>query len=106
MRFISSTLLKAGLYVSAFILLLMTACASQPVFSTPKPADLTPYLTATQAAPQSTPISLVAAETPLPTSTPFTYSVQAGDTISSIALQFGVSIDDLIADLKQAMDSA
>jgi LysM repeat protein len=97
MRFVSSTLLKAGLYISAFILLLLTACASQPVLSTPKPADLTPYLTATQAAPKSTSVSLVAAETPLPTSTPFTYSVKAGDTISSIALQFGVSIDELIA---------
>lgn len=65
--------------------------------STPRPADLTPYLTATRSTLQSTPVSLVAAETPLPTSTPFTYSVKAGDTISSIALQFGVSIDELIA---------
>lgn len=35
------------------------------------------------------------AETPLPSPTPFTYTVQTGDTISSIALKFGVSIDDL-----------
>jgi LysM repeat protein len=39
----------------------------------------------------------VAAETPLPTPTPFTYTVQSGDTISSIALKFGVSMDDLQA---------
>jgi LysM repeat protein len=39
----------------------------------------------------------VAVETPLPSPTPFTYTVQAGDTISSIALQFGVSMDDLQA---------
>jgi LysM repeat protein len=38
---------------------------------------------------------VVAAETPLPTPTPFTYTVQRGDTISSIALKFGVSMDDL-----------
>jgi LysM repeat protein len=40
---------------------------------------------------------MVAAETPLPSPTPFAYTIQQGDTISSIALQFGVSMDDLIA---------
>jgi LysM repeat protein len=65
--------------------------------STPKPVDLVPYLTATPATPQFTPVNLVAPETPLPTSTPFTYAVKSGDTISSIALQFGVSMDELIA---------
>jgi LysM repeat protein len=40
---------------------------------------------------------VVAAETPLPTPTPFAYTIQQGDTISSIALQFGVSMDDLLA---------
>ncbi|MDX1379196.1 MAG: LysM peptidoglycan-binding domain-containing protein [Anaerolineales bacterium] len=84
-------------YLSSVFLFMLTACAPQPVLSTPRPVELTRYLTATQAAPQSTPVSLVAAETPLPTSTPFTYSVKAGDTISSIALQFGVSIDELIS---------
>ncbi|MBN2115179.1 MAG: LysM peptidoglycan-binding domain-containing protein [Anaerolineales bacterium] len=44
-----------------------------------------------------TPEGLVAAETPLPSPTPFTYTVRQGDTISSIALQFGVSMDDLQA---------
>jgi LysM repeat protein len=39
----------------------------------------------------------VTAETPLPSPTPFTYTVQRGDTISSIALKFGVSMDDLQA---------
>lgn len=39
----------------------------------------------------------MAAETPLPSPTPFTYTVKSGDTISSIALQFGVSMDDLQA---------
>ncbi len=37
------------------------------------------------------------AETPLPSPTPFTYTVKSGDTISSIALKFGVSMDDLQA---------
>ncbi|HSM71608.1 MAG TPA: LysM peptidoglycan-binding domain-containing protein [Anaerolineales bacterium] len=84
-------------YLLSGVILLLTACAPQMAVSTPRPADLTPYLTATRSTLQSTPVSLVAAETPLPTSTPFTYSVKAGDTISSIALQFGVSIDELIA---------
>jgi LysM repeat protein len=44
-----------------------------------------------------TPDGLVAASTPLPSSTPFTYTVKSGDTISSIALEFGVSMDDLQA---------
>ena len=74
-----------------------TACAPQQAVSTPKPVDLIPYMTATQAAPQLPTPNLVAPETPLPTSTPFTYSVKSGDTISGIALQFGVSIDDLLA---------
>jgi LysM repeat protein len=44
-----------------------------------------------------TPEGLVAAETPLPSPTPFTYTIKSGDTISSIALKFGVSMDDLQA---------
>lgn len=44
-----------------------------------------------------TPEGVVAAETPLPTPTPFAYTIQQGDTISSIALRFGVSMDELIA---------
>jgi LysM repeat protein len=43
------------------------------------------------------PTGLVAAETPLPSPTPFTYSVQVGDTMSEIAERFGVSLDDLQA---------
>ena len=83
---------------SAFcFLLLLTACAPQQTQSTPKPLTLIPYLTATQTTPQWTPVSLVAGETPLPSPTPFTYTVQQGETISSIALKFGVSMDDLSA---------
>jgi len=89
-----------------FIFFFLTACATQPTVSTPRPVDLIPYLTATQAAPQSTPINLVAAETPLPTSTPFTYTVKEGDTISSIALHFGVSMDDLISANPEVSPSA
>ncbi|MCI0551920.1 MAG: LysM peptidoglycan-binding domain-containing protein [Anaerolineae bacterium] len=79
----------------AFILS-STACAPQPADSTPQPLTLIPFVTSTQN-PSQTPEGLVAAETPLPSPTPFTYIVQTGDTISGIALKFGVSIDDLQA---------
>ena len=90
-----------------FIFFFLTACATQPALSTPKPVDLVPYMTATQpAAPQLTPEGLVPLKTPLPTSTPFTYSVKSGDTISSIALEFGVSIDELVAANPEVSPSA
>ncbi|NJC95041.1 MAG: hypothetical protein C3F07_06160 [Anaerolineales bacterium] len=89
--------MRRAFLLSTFILLLLTACAPRPAVSTPEPVDLLPYLTATRSTPQLTPDGLVAAETPLPSPTPFTYTVQRGETISSIALKFGVSIDDLIA---------
>jgi LysM repeat protein len=86
--FFTSTLLSASL--------LLAACTSQAIDSTSVPSTLLPFVTSTDS-PSPTPAGLVAAETPLPSSTPFTYTVQQGDTISSIALQFGVSMDDLQA---------
>ena len=83
--------------LTLLIFLFLTACAPQPTVSMTKPVELIPYLTATQTTPQLTPVGLVPLKTPLPTSTPFTYSVQQGETISGIALKFGVSIDELIA---------
>ena len=62
---------------------------------------MTPFATSTRnsglTGTPPTPEGLVAAETPLPSPTPFTYTVKAGDSLSSIALQFGVSMDDLQA---------
>lgn len=88
-----------------FYLLLLTSCyaiscAPQSTQSTPASGDLVPYVTSTQSwtsieGTMQTPEGLVAAETPLPSPTPFTYSVKAGDSFSSIALEFGVSMDDL-----------
>jgi LysM repeat protein len=86
------------LFHTLIIFLFLTACAPQQILSTPKPAKLIPYLTQTPQPPsQLTPEGLVPLKTPLPTSTPFAYSVKSGDTISSIALEFGVSMDDLVA---------
>jgi len=77
---------------------LLTACAPQQTQSTSPAVDLIPFATSTRSPlPLSGPEGLVTAETPLPSPTPFTYTVQTGDTMSSIALKFGVSIDDLQA---------
>ena len=86
--------------LSSFLILL-TSCTSPELHSLPS-STLIPFATSTRS-PLSptgtlqTPEGVVAAETPLPTPTPFTYTVQQGDTISSIALEQNVSIDDLLA---------
>jgi LysM repeat protein len=88
--------------ISNIYCLLLTACNSQGIDSTSIPSPLTPFVTSTRKPISATgtiqtPEGVVAAETPLPTSTPFTYTAQSGDTISSIALKFGVSMDDIVA---------
>lgn len=80
---------------------LLASCMPQAI-DTPAPSTLIPYFTSTReptlptGTPQ-TPVGLAAEETPLPTPTPMRYTVQQGDTISSIALKFGVSMDDIVA---------
>ena len=96
-----STLLSAFRILLSSLFFLFTSCTSQGI-STPLPSVLIPFLTSTRSplAPTGTPQTpqgVVAAETPLPSPTPFTYTIQQGDTISSIALKFGVSMDDLQA---------
>jgi LysM repeat protein len=98
LRLLLSSLLTSTLLSACFLL---TSCTSQGITSTPLSSTLIPFATSTRSpiAPTGTfqtPEGVVAAETPLPTPTPFTYTVQRGDTISSIALKFGVSIDDLL----------
>ena len=82
---------------SAFYFLILTACASQATQpATPQPGDLIPYFTATRA-PLQPPVGLVPLTTPLPSPTPFVYTIQSGDSMSVIAEKFGVSLDDLQA---------
>ena len=78
---------------------LFSACTPQIILQTPvPPGELLPYLSATPGATAERPGGLVEFfETPIPTPTPFSYTVQAGDNLSSIALKFGVSLDELIA---------
>jgi len=83
-------------------LFFLSSCTSQRINTTPLPSTLIPFLTSTRSpisptGTLQTPEGMVAAETALPTPTPFTYTVQLGDTISSIALDHNVSIDDLLA---------
>lgn len=86
----------------SFFIFLLTACAPRRIQSAPSTVELIPFLTSAQsltspAATLQTPVGLVTTDAPLPSPTPFTYTVQRGDTISSIALKFGVSMDDLQA---------
>ena len=87
-------------YVLLFCIVLLSACAGQTVDpQTPlQPGNLQPYLTITPSFTPEYPDGLVESfETPVPTPTPFLYTVQAGDNMSSIALKFGVSLDELLA---------
>lgn len=85
------------LLLSILCLFFWTACTPLPADASPQPFTLLPFQTSTPAALPWTPPTLVAAETPLPTPTPFPYTVQPGETISSIALKFGISIEELLA---------
>jgi hypothetical protein len=88
--------MKRAFLLSVFLLV---ACTPQPVEQTPTPpGTLRPYFTRTPSATPEQPDELVESfETPLPSPTPFIYEVQAGDTMSSIAFKFGVSLDELVA---------
>ena len=85
-------------FLPTFLLFLLTACARQQAESTSLPVDLIPFATSTpNPLRPSGPEGLVTPEAPLSSPTPFTYTVQTGDTMSSIALKFGVSMADLQA---------
>ena len=85
-------------FLPTFLLFLLTACAPQQAESTSLPVDLIPFATSTpNPLRPSGPEGLVTPEAPLSSPTPFTYTVQTGDTMSSIALKFGVSMADLQA---------
>jgi len=81
----------------AVLFIFISACTEEPSSLTPDPAVLIPYETLTLTPRPSTPEGLAPFTTPPASATPFTYIVKSGDTISSIALTYGVSMDDLIA---------
>lgn len=76
---------------------LLIACTPQPATVTSF-ANLLPYSTITPSATlEQQEVLIVSVEPPIPTPTPFTYTIQAGDTMSEIAEKYHVSLDDLIA---------
>lgn len=78
-------------------LFILTACGtSSGVEITPPPKDLRAYLTATPSLTPDAPV-VGAAETPIPTPTPFTYTVVSGDTMLDVAKKFNVSLEDLMS---------
>ena len=79
-------------------LLFLTACGTAtPGASTPSHADLFPYLTSTPSPTLALAPEVIFADTPLPTPTPFTYTVKQGDTMGAIAEQFRIPLDALMA---------
>ena len=86
---------------SVTIFLGLTACTAQnadvePTCTPTLAGSLQPYQSP---APSMTPLppTLAPTETPLPTVTPHLYPIALGDTMGSIALEFGVTTNDLIA---------
>ena len=82
--------------LSLLALVLAAACTAQPA-PTQRPVTLVPYSTVTPAAASFGLEGLVTVPAPLATPTPFTYTVQSGETMGSIALKFGVKLEDLQA---------
>ena len=80
--------------ISLILVFILAACTPQTAQSSSS-NSLEPYTTAT---PSLTPTpNIVIPETPLPTATPFIYTIKAGDTFSELAEQFKISQDDLRA---------
>jgi len=77
--------------------LLLVACTNQTA-APALPDTLLPYSTITPSAtPETSQQTVLPAEPPIPSPTPFAYIIQAGDTMSEIAEKYHVSLDDLIA---------
>ncbi len=74
---------------------LVASCASQSTQSD-SGYSLAPYFTLTPSL-TPTPNVIVVVETPIPTSTPFMYVIQSGDTFSQLAEKFKISLDELRA---------
>ncbi len=81
--------------INVALLFFITACAPQIVQNN-STYSLNPYLTSTPSL-TPTPNVIVILETPIPTSTPFIYTIQSGDTFSQLAGKFKISQDELRA---------
>jgi LysM repeat protein len=79
------------------VLLLGAACAPPQPAQISSPDEPLPYRTITPSA-TAGPTGLIEfAQTPLPSPTPFNYTIKAGDTLGGIADHFNVSLDSLLS---------
>lgn len=76
--------------------LLLGACGTTPAAPT-KPAGLSPYQTLTPSPTVTVEVGTLPGEPVLPSPTPFTYIIQAGDTMGALADRFSVPLNALIA---------
>ena len=87
--------MKARIYFLLIVVVLISACSSK---ANPVPANLklTPYFTPTEPQPQQT---QAVSSTPftVPTPTPTIHVVAAGETMSSIALRYGIATAAIMA---------
>jgi len=92
---------KLGLLLAVLLLLSAAACAPQAVengFTETPEIQLSPYHTPTvTATPSGQGGEIEATSPPAPTSTPFLYQIQSGDTLLVIANRYNVTLDDLLA---------
>jgi LysM repeat protein len=73
--------------------LFATACGTSISGAAPVPKNLKPYLTLTSTTAASQPEGLVVSvTTPIPSPTPFTYTVKSGDTMGQLAQKFNVTL--------------
>lgn len=81
-------------------IMILSACAEEEIpaqVATSTPARILDYLTPTATLLVNTPIPEVEpTEIPLPTATPFLYTVVANDTMGDIAYKYGVELNDLL----------
>lgn len=91
---------RRTLALVAVLTVFLTACSSEPTAATPSPTPtLEPYRTSTPP-PKASAVPLQQSGTPedlLPSPTPFVHSVQEGETLLDIALEYGLSLDQLLA---------
>ena len=92
---------KLGPILVLFLLLSTAACAPQALensFTETPEIQLSPYHTPTvTATPSGQENEMEATVPPAPTSTPFLYQIQSGDTLLVIANRYNVTLDDLLA---------
>lgn len=96
--------IKVILCCSLVSVSLLTACYSQRDLPQNSPSqmhiegNLTPYQTITPESHQEKPTNVpTVTPLPLPTSTPYIYTIEEGDTLLEVAFRFGLTLDELLA---------